>query len=697
MRTTAHAPTLERTYAGVLGKMAGVFLGRPVEGWSAERIARVHGSVEGLLARPPEVIADDDLSGAFTFVRALEAAAVGPVSAGGVADTWLDQLVEGRTTLWWGGVGSSTEHTAFARLRAGVRPPASGSASVNGPRLAEQIGARIFADAWGLVHAHDPATAAASARAAASVSHDGVAVDAAVLMAAAVAAAFDGRGVEAALRRGLAELPTASPLHALERDVAETLASEGDWRAAFARLAERHPYARYGGHCPLVPNQAVVFLALRTAPDDLAGALAVAVGCGWDTDCNAGDVGSLLGVALGPSAFAAGPARRWREAMNDRLFVVAAEGGEVVTDALSTARRLRRLGERGVEPFGTLLDFAVPGATQGCTGEGGRLHAPGGGAGLELRPAAAGVEGAPWTTRVSRATLPTAAERAHPGYALPASPTLDPGQTLRAALVGPRGARARLVVACAPAPGGTQDVPPAMDVPLAWIAGPWLDLEGTPRDHAWTVPQTPTPIARAGVEVRLPEGPRGGADPPARMLRLAWAGPPRLDLRGDGLWSWRDAWFDAFDHRHAAPGGGIACAHDRPGGWASLGGRAWRDVRVAAAWTPPHGEAAGLFLRGRGARRRLTLWLGPDGWELREDGAVSRPLASGARAWPADGLVRPALEARATRARAWHGDTLLADVALTDATAPSGAAGVTCGPGTLELHAFVVTPAEESA
>lgn len=692
--------TLERTYAGVLGKMTGVFLGRPVEGWSAARIAREHGAGDGWPVAAPEVVADDDLSGAFAFVRALEGGVGGPVRAVEVAEAWLDQLVEGRTTLWWGGVGSSTEHTAYRRLRDGLRPPASGSAATNGRRLAEQIGARIFADAWGLVHAHDPGAAAASARAAATVSHDGVAVDAAVLTAAAVAAAFDGNGVAAALARGFAELPGESPLHALDRDVAEALASTGDWRAAFARLAARHPYERYGGHCPLVPNQAVVLLALRAFPGDLARAVGVALRCGWDTDCNAGDVGSLLGVALGLAAFAEEPARGWRAALNDRLFVVAAEGGEVVTDALSTARTLRALGDARRVPAGAALDFAFPGATQGCAAEGGTLRAPGGAGGLEIRSSTGGRRPAPGVVRVSLATLPTPAERAVPGYALPASPTIDPGQVVRVSLAGEAGGRARCVAVTTYSGVAEGDASEAA-VP-AWIAGPWFDLAETPHEHAWTVSATTAPIARVGVEVAAPmgaaaaPGDAGEAAPVARLVRLSWGGPPRLELRGEALWRWRDAWFDAFDHRHPAPGGGIAFAHDRPGGWASLGGRAWDDVRASARWAPSFGSGAALFARGRGARRRLALWLDPDGWRLVEEGRAPRMLASGPRRWPADEPVRLALEARGARARAWVGDALLADVALTDATARSGAAGVACGPGTLEVHAFAVVPAADA-
>ena len=57
--------------------------------------------------------------------------------------------------------------------------------------IAEQIGAQIFIDAWAMVNPGDPERAAAVVREAASVSHDGIAVEAAAFLGAMRALAFD--------------------------------------------------------------------------------------------------------------------------------------------------------------------------------------------------------------------------------------------------------------------------------------------------------------------------------------------------------------------------------------------------------------------------------------------------------------------------------------------------------------------------
>src|SRR5919198_2776811 len=64
----------ERVYAGVLGKIIGVYLGRPFEGWSYERIMAELGEIAYYVHERhgvPLIVTDDDISGTFTFLRAL--------------------------------------------------------------------------------------------------------------------------------------------------------------------------------------------------------------------------------------------------------------------------------------------------------------------------------------------------------------------------------------------------------------------------------------------------------------------------------------------------------------------------------------------------------------------------------------------------------------------------------------------------
>src|SRR3954462_11601259 len=215
----------ERVYAGVLGKIIGVYLGRPFEGWAYERIMRELGEVNYYVHErlgKPLIVTDDDISGTFTFLRALpDYGNSRDISAQQIGQTWLNYIIERRAILWWGGMGNSTEHTAFLRLKEGIEAPRSGSIGLNGKVVAEQIGSQIFIDGWAMVAPGDPALAADLARKAASVSHDGEAIYGAQMLAAMESLAFVEPDLEKLLECGLQFIPADSVIARLVHDIPE--------------------------------------------------------------------------------------------------------------------------------------------------------------------------------------------------------------------------------------------------------------------------------------------------------------------------------------------------------------------------------------------------------------------------------------------------------------------------------------------
>ena len=117
----------ERVYAGVLGKTIGVYLGRPFEGWDYDMIQKRLGDVEYYVhdkLNVPLIVTDDDISGTFTFIRALDDFNSDvSIGAKDIGHSWLNYIIEKRSILWWGGMGNSTEHTAFLRLKHGIDAP----------------------------------------------------------------------------------------------------------------------------------------------------------------------------------------------------------------------------------------------------------------------------------------------------------------------------------------------------------------------------------------------------------------------------------------------------------------------------------------------------------------------------------------------------------------------------------------------
>ena len=363
---------LERVYAGVLGKIIGVYLGRPFEGWKHQRILSELGEIwdyQHERLGVPLVVADDDISGTFTFLRALpDHGGSAELTAAQIGQAWLNYIVENRSILWWGGMGNSTEHTAFLRLKGGISAPKSGAIATNGKTVAEQIGAQIFIDGWALVAPGNPRLAAELAGKAGSVSHDGEAVYAAQLVAAMEAQAFVEPSIDQLIETGLKYLPSNCLIAQLVNDVRNWHREDGDWRVTRGRIEQKYGYDKFPGNCHVVPNHAIIILSLLYSEDNFGRALMIANTSGWDTDCNSGNVGCLIGIKNG----LAGIDPKLREAVADRLYLSTADGGRCITDAVRETYEICRMADRlGQAPSipspknGARFHFSLPGSVQG--------------------------------------------------------------------------------------------------------------------------------------------------------------------------------------------------------------------------------------------------------------------------------------------------------------------------------------------
>jgi ADP-ribosylglycohydrolase len=360
----------ESIYAGVLGKILGVYLGRPVEGWAYKKIQDTFGEVDYYVHNAvgvPLVVADDDISGTFGFFKTMEDNQFSRnISSKDIGDTWLNYIIEDKTILWWGGLGRSTEHTAYLRLKQGIHSPDSGSIKLNGQTIAEQIGAQIFMDAFAMMSPGDPEQAVALIKKAASVSHDGLAVEAAGFLGAMEALAFDVTSIEELMNSSM-KFVRSDYLNKIIGDVRNICAKESDWRKVRAWLDERYGYDKFSGTCHIVPNHVMVLASLILGGDDFQKSIMIASSAGWDTDCNAGNVGCLNGIRLKLKGINAGA--DFRTPVADLMYVVTSDGGSCVTDAVQQTRKIMQAaaafkGEE-IEINDKRYGFEFKGATQG--------------------------------------------------------------------------------------------------------------------------------------------------------------------------------------------------------------------------------------------------------------------------------------------------------------------------------------------
>lgn len=628
-------------YAGILGKMIGVYAGRPVEGWTydhiRERFDQIKTYVNDQVGMPLHV-PDDDLSGTFAFLRCLED--FGPeAQAADFGETWLNYLIENRTVFWWGGMGRSTEHTAYLRLKAGISAPQSGSIATNGAAIAEQIGALIFIDGYAMICPNDPVRAMAYARQAASVSHDGLAVELACFWCALESMAFAERNLDTLLDRALA-FPWSERLHRLVDDVRAYCRQEQDWRVVRDWLDEAYGYHLYPGNCHVVPNFALMLASVLLGGDSFSKALEIVISSGWDTDCNAGNICCFNAIRLGLEALDS----HWRDPCHDRFYVISSLGCRCTADAATETARILAIHNRiyGMPQAKRQMrySFHLPGSTQGFSHcpvvEGNETPARNANAGdaaqngLILMP----------HTALSVPVFYETKDR-YGGYELIGSPTLYETQT----------------VMCCLSCDDTASVRPYVVTCQGVKRGPVWTVSGTFRG-TWTVPDLGgMPVERFGVE-RLDEDTASrvlltGVDWQGAPKRLCIAGCLRREEDGSAMRP-----FDAFassarqfqvDKVHT-----FCISHPAADGVADLGCEDWRDYRVSARVIPSLSTRCGLLARTHGHHKYYAAVLEDQHWLrlIARDGDKEIVLASTPFDHPWDQPLTLSLECSGTHLRA---------------------------------------------
>jgi ADP-ribosylglycohydrolase len=609
---------LERVYAGVLGKLIGVFLGRPFENWTHQRIMAELGTIDYYVhdrLGVPLVVTDDDVAGTFTFLRAFDEHGVKPdLSAEEIGKTWLNNIVENRAILWWGGSGNSSEHTAWLNLKRGIPAPASGSIETNGQTVAEQIGAQIFIDGWAMVAPGQPQLAAQLATQAARVSHDGEAVLAAKLLAAMEAEAFVSNDVDHLVDVGLSVIPADSLIARLIGDVRRWHAELPDWRDCRQRIQDHYGYDKFPGNCHVVPNHALIIMSLLYAPDDLQKALMIVNTSGWDTDCNSGNVGCLLGIKLGLAGVNAGP--DWRGPIADKMLISSADGGNAITDAVRIAYQIAGFGYQlagmpspDAPKNGAIFHFSLPGSVQGFEADS-RKGTPSalsvenqdGKLALRFKWLAPGQTLSAMTPTFSPSNTPQM-----PVYELMATPLVYSGQWVEARIIAAAGNSAPVSVGLRLKVYGKGDTLNVVDGERQTLAA------GQDALLRWKLPDTGgQPIQQIGFNLSTEALQADGA---IEVDYLRWDGAPELRLRrpdeaGD---FWRQAWINSVSIFSKNFPAAFRISQSVGEGIIIHGTRQWTDYTVSSNVNIHLGHEGGLAVRVQGLRRYYAMLLSRDG------------------------------------------------------------------------------------
>ena len=379
-----------------------------------------------------------------------------------------------------------------------------------------------------------------------------------------------------------------------------------DWYDTRRKIGEQYGYDKFPGACHMVPNHALIILALLHGNGDFRRSLMIANTAGWDTDCNAGNVGAILGIRDGLAAF-------------DRVPRLPRAGGRqaLPLDGRRGPRDFRRragnvsvgecrpalAGEDAVAPKdGARFHFSLPGSMQGFT------------AGEPETATVSNVDGQlaiTLTGERATVTTPTFTPRkrgSSPNGVTGCSPPRRsiPGQVVSATMRrGGRQYRASRRLA------GDRTCTTRTTPCRRLVANRWRVQPGDTGHLTWTVPAMDnTPIQQVGLRIA------GAAGDTVRLDRMGWTGTPDTTFRkGTGAGDmWREAWVDGVDiwedRRWPVD---FQLSQNHGTGLIAQGTEEWTDYTVSATVRSPLAEAAGIAARIGGMRRYYALVSSDDG------------------------------------------------------------------------------------
>jgi hypothetical protein len=394
-------------------------------------------------------------------------------------------------------------------------------------------------------------------------------------------------------------------------------------------------------------------------------------------------VGCLLGIKNGLAGIQAG--KDWRTPLADRIFLVSAEGGGAVTDAVREAYQVANIGRAlaGQGPIhpkkGDRFHFEAPGSVQGFRAEEdpggkGRLrlenstgHTQAGNHSLALHYDLASPDS---TLRAWTPTFILPEERNMTGYELLAAPTLYPGQDVHASLQASKSNAHPIACRLFVKYYGLQDqLNVARSRETVFAPGECNPLK-------WKLHLPPGATAfQVGLELSSPQPAQGTLF----LDSLGWEGPPLVTFTrpvGGGA-MWRRAWVEGVDSFWPRAQETFRLIQNRGRGLLMTGTRDWKDYCVSAPVIPHLARAAGIALRVQGLLRYYGLLLGKGGVLRLVRVCGEETLLGEARfPWEYWQTVLLRLQIGGQRLRAWADDRLFFDLIDPEGSLDSGGIGL---------------------
>ncbi len=268
-----------------IGKAVGGTLGAPFEGKCQLNSVTYYDPV------PTEMLPNDDLDLQVVWLEAIRENGL-PVNRKHLAEAWAKHVF----------YHFDEYGMAMRNIATNIQPPLSGFYN---NRFGAGMGAAIRAELWASLAPANPALAARLAREDACVDHYDDGVDGTVFIAAIESAAFIESDTYKLINIGLEHIPEGCKVANAIRDTLRWHEQDEDMLKVREKILEKYGTPKWEkgvvNWSDVVINVAFTILAWLCCNGDFSDGICRANNLGYDTDCTAGIVGSVIAI-INPDA-----------------------------------------------------------------------------------------------------------------------------------------------------------------------------------------------------------------------------------------------------------------------------------------------------------------------------------------------------------------------------------------------------------